>query len=126
MKNLKTAVIILISLAVLITVSNIYLSRSSDNMAGIVSQAEKYASGGDTENAQSYLKDFQAKWEFHKHIYATFIEHEELDYANQSAAKLPALLKDDDKTEFLSECETLKTQLHHIEQTEQFSFDNIL
>ena len=94
-------------------------------MADTISIAETSARSGNISSSKKQLDEFSAEWEYNKQIFATFIRHAELDIANQSAAKLKSYLDNDDKSNFYGECETLKMQIHHIAETEQFSIDNV-
>lgn len=125
MKNLKIAISILVILIAVISISHIYLYGSSERMADQISSAEKNVISGKTDNALKNIENFEGEWERNKHVFATFIRHAEIDLANQSAAKLSTFLKEDDKTDFLAECETLRMQINHIAETEQFNLDNI-
>lgn len=126
MKSLKTSISILAVLILMISAAHIYLNYSSNKMDDIISSAEKYALSGNTEMAAKRLDEFSSEWNHSKHIFATFIRHAEIDLANQSAAKLSSYLEEEDKSDFIAECETLRMQIKHIEETEQFSLDNIL
>lgn len=125
MKRLKLAVGILIVLPIIIALSHIYLNSTTDKMADVISAAEKSARSGDISSSARQLDEFSTEWDHNKRIFATFIRHAELDFANQSAAKLKSYLDNDDKSNFYGECETLKMQIHHIAETERFSIDNI-
>jgi hypothetical protein len=124
-KKLKIAVAILIILPVSIIVSHLYLNASSERMVTLLTEIEKSART-DTASSDRQLDAFMTEWNRNKTIYATFIRHAELDFANQSAAKLKAYLNGNEKSNFFAECDTLKMQIRHIAETEQFSLDNIL
>lgn len=94
-------------------------------MSDIINNAEKSAVSGDIDMAAKQIDSFESEWTFNRHIYAAFIRHAEIDLANQSAAKLRTYLKDEDKTDFIAECETLRMQIKHIADSEHFSLDNI-
>jgi thiamine biosynthesis lipoprotein ApbE len=95
-------------------------------MISILDKAEQSERSSDVDSAKSELQDFMNIWNSHRHMLATFIRHSEIDIANQSAAKLPELAVSDDRSQFYAECEVLKMQLNHIEDSEKFSIDNIL
>ncbi|MFO7160311.1 MAG: DUF4363 family protein [[Clostridium] cellulosi] len=124
-KNLKTAIIILAAILLLICSSHIYLNSSAQRIADIINSAEKSAIEGNIDAAFKQIDAFESEWAFNKHVYATFIRHAEIDLANQSAAKLRAYLKDEDRTDFIAECETLRMQIKHIAESDRFSLDNI-
>lgn len=126
MKKIKVAIATLIIIPLLILTGQIYLHRTALSMVSILDEVEKYERVSDTDKAKHVLDNFQTKWGFHKQIVATFVRHAEIDFANQSAAKLKPLIDCDDKAQFYAECETLKMQINHIEDTEKLTFDNIL
>lgn len=126
MKKWKIAVAILIIMPILIGISHIYLNRVTDEMVDKINEAEVSAKAGNIALSGKQLAEFSVDWNKNKRIFATFIRHAELDIANQSAAKLMPYLDNDDRCNFYGECETLKMQIHHIAETEQFSVDNIL
>lgn len=126
MKKIKVAIATLIIIPLIIAVCHIYLNRVSVNMVSILNDVEKYERASDANMAKQKLDYFQTKWGFHKQVIATFVRHAEIDFANQSAAKLKPLIDCEDKSQFYAECETLKMQINHIEDTEKFTIDNIL
>lgn len=125
MKKLKIAVVILILLPTAIITSHFYLNASSEQMVTMLTGVEKSARSN-TAASQKQLDAFMAVWNRNKVIYSTFIRHAEIDFANQSASKLKAYLNGEEKSNFFAECDTLKMQIRHITETEQFSLGNIL
>ena len=95
-------------------------------MSKILDKAETQVSDGNKKEAANQIAAFTKSWNKDKKLMGTFIRHSELDIANVSAAKLQAYLDDENDTDFLAECESLKMQLHHIMDTERFTFDNLL
>lgn len=94
-------------------------------MNKIISSAQSEAAAGDKKEAANQVAAFEKSWDNNKRIMGCFIRHSELDTVNQSAAKLMPYLDDDNLTNFTAECKTLQMQLHHIMETEKFSFDNL-
>lgn len=116
----------MVILPVSIVISHVYLNSTSERMVGMLSDVEKSARAGKASSSNRKLEDFMTVWDKTKPIYATFIRHAEIDFANQSAAKLKSYLASNEKSNFFAECETLKMQISHIADTERFSIDNIL
>lgn len=128
MKNLKTAVVILVIIPVLIIISQVYLSRVTYGLESTIQQAEACAQKGDKNTSMKRISEFLTKWGYNQHVLSLFVRHVELDYVNQSASKLKPYLQTDGlkSGDFYSECEMLKFQFSHIRETERLSFDNIL
>lgn len=126
MKKLISAAVIVAVIITGIIFAQRYMLTESEKMVAVLRQAEYYAKSGDDEEATKYLDTFSKQWDVNKKVWCTFIMHEEIDIANQSAAKLKPYLADDNKSNFFAECEALKFQINHIAQTEQYTVDNIL
>jgi hypothetical protein len=94
-------------------------------MVAELNQAEQSEQASNPQQAKNELDEFSVEWDKHKQVLATFIRHSELDLANQSVAKLKPLVDTDDASGFYAECETLKMQIRHLVEVEQFSPDNI-
>jgi uncharacterized protein YpmB len=126
MKKIKPTIIILIIIPIIIFSSHSYLKNVTSAMSETLNSAQMLAQSGDINGAVKMVDKFNNQWDKYKGVIATFIKHNELDIVNLSAAKLKPLIKNDNKGDFLAECESLKVQLHHIWETEKFSVDNIL
>lgn len=113
------------AILLLIFSSHLFLNSTTQRMSDIINSAEKSAVSGNIDAASNQIDAFESEWAFNKHVYAAFIRHAEIDLANQSAAKLRTYLKDENKTDFIAECETLRMQIKHIAESERFSLDNI-
>jgi hypothetical protein len=125
LKKLYIAIAILIILPSLIVVGQFYLKGTTVKMTEIINKAENNAKHNDNNKAKQDLKTFAKEWEINNKIIATFVRHSELDIVNESNARLLPYLENNDLTNFSAECEVIKSQLHHIMHTEEFSFDNI-
>lgn len=126
MKKLLSAVIIIAVIITGVIFAQRYMLTESEKMVAVLRQAEYYAKSGDDAQADEYLDTFAKQWDINKKIWCTFIMHEEIDIANQSAAKLKPYLADENKSNFFAECEALKFQINHIAQNERYTLDNIL
>ena len=125
-KRLWIAAVILIIVPTLIFITHIYLHNATDSMNKIISSAQSAADAGDKKEAANQIAAFEKSWDSDKRIIGCFVRHSELDTVNQSTAKLMPYLEDENITDFTAECDNLKMQLHHIMETEKFSFDNLL
>lgn len=125
MKRLYIAIAILIILPSLIVANQFYLKGTTGKMTEIINKAENNAKQNDNNKAKQDLKEFGNEWDKNNKIIATFVRHSELDSVNQSNARLLPYLENNDLTSFYAECEVIKSQLHHIMHTEEFSLDNI-
>lgn len=125
MKRVWIAVVILLLIPTIVFVTHRYLHSATGTMSEIIGTAQSKAEEGNKKEAAKQIAAFEKSWDNNQRIMGCFIRHSELDTVNQSTAKLMPLLQDDNLTSFSAECETLKMQLHHIVETENFSFDNL-
>lgn len=125
MKKLISAAIIVAVIITGVIFAQKYMLDESEKMVEVLRQAEYYVYNGDEEEATKYIDTFSKQWDVNKKVWCTFIMHEEIDIANQSAAKLKPYLKDPNKSNFFAECEALKFQIGHIAENEQYTLDNI-
>jgi len=125
LKRLYLAVAILIILPILIIANQFYLKGTTDKMTDIINEAENSAKQNDDNKAKQEIQEFSKEWDINNVIIATYVRHSELDTVNESEAKLMPFLENKDTTNFCAECEVIKSQLHHIMHTEEFSIDNI-
>jgi hypothetical protein len=125
LKRLYIAIAILIILPSLIVANQFYLKGTTNKMTELLNNAENSAKQNDDDKAKQDLVEFGKEWDINNKIIATFVRHSELDSVNESKARLLPYLENNDLTSFCAECEVIKSQLHHIMHTEEFSFDNI-
>lgn len=120
------AVCILAGIVLVIICCHFYLNRVTDGLAQTLTSAENAERAGNDAQTQRELEAFNRQWMSHREFIATMIRHSEIDLVNQSAAKLKAYAKGEDKAQFFAECDTLQLQIKHLYDVERFSWGNIL
>lgn len=126
MKRLKYAIAILIIIPLCIIASHIYLKYSVNDMIEMIAKAQTCAQQGQKKEAAKQIAAFQSAWKKDRAVMSTFIRHDELDTVNLSSAKLGPFLNGNSEEEFFAESESLRMQLEHIRESDQFSLDNVL
>ncbi|MFT9076696.1 DUF4363 family protein [Ethanoligenens sp.] len=127
MNKLKIAGIISVLIIAVMIASQIYLAKSSQCMAkSIAAVQSSYKQSGNSPATQKKMRQFFSLWQKNSRILPTILKHSELDIVNESVAKLPAYLKDDQPSDFDAECDMLKMQLIHLWNVEKINWENIL
>lgn len=127
MNKLKVVAVILALIILVMTAGQFYLKKSTGEMVNAVNSAQtSYQQTGNSPATEKKVRRFLTLWSRNSPLLSMFIYHREIDIVNESTARLPAYLKNNEDTDFDAECDMLKMQLAHLWNVEKINWENIL
>ena len=124
MKRLYIAVALLAAVAALCLFSHRYQHRQIDRMLDALDRIETLARDGD-ENAVTVAEEFAAEYRRVSDRISCYVPHGELRESRETAAILPALLKESE-ADVYTEIARLRSQLRYLQQVDDPLLRNIL
>lgn len=106
-------------LAALLAISlllGLSVSRRATETAALLSRAAETMDTGNFSAAQEDGRKAAQLWETHTHFLSTLVAHDELDEIAEGFRRLSAYGREENQTEFRSQCQVLIFRLEHIAQ----------
>jgi uncharacterized membrane-anchored protein len=117
-------------LLIIILVSGIFslkiLETTSRKIEIQLADVESNTKSGNWEKAESYLSSVNTNWKQTSKVWATLIDHLEIDNIDNSLSKTEKYIYAKDTSMALAEIAALKQYIRHIPDKEAFSLENIL
>lgn len=126
LKRVLSTIIILTLIISGIILTDIYLKKTTNEIIALTKTAESEVIGGDIVSAKKNIEVLQQKWKKSRNVLAIFIKHSDIDTVNASVSKLKVYVKDEDKTDFFAECDTIEFYLNTLADSESYAYYNIL
>jgi ABC-type protease/lipase transport system fused ATPase/permease subunit len=129
--KLATKVILLVTiLLTLIIGAGIFTTRSlaaaSKVLDGHISHLENMVRNGEWDEADGTLLTIEKEWGKNKGVWATLIDHMEIDSIDITLAKLSRYIETRETSSALAEASTLSKLVRHIPRKVSFNIENIL
>ena len=125
MKRFTISIIILSIIIITAFYLPFYLKRKTNQFIETINNITYDIKINNTIDAEEKTKKFIKNWENEKEIINTFVNHQELDTVTYSAARLISLLKYNDKSEFCSELNYIKSIIQSVYDDEIPNLHNI-
>lgn len=120
------AVLVLLILTVTTSVLGIvHTRRVTSQMEQTVSMAKDAVEHGDGDKGLSLSQKAVKDWRDEHHILCLYMVHSRLEAIDQTLTTLPELCKDEEKKDFLSECDRGIMQIDYLNESEIPNLDNI-
>lgn len=126
MKRLWIACAILIALFAATFYNGVYLTGLTDDLNGLLSQAEAKAEQGDWDAAQALTKLAWQKWQAHDNYFHMTLRHDDIDEIHASFQEVMEFLQCQEGGEYSAANARLMTWLDLLSEAERLSLKNIL
>lgn len=126
MKRLYVAVALLATVVTACVATHLYLHRQVDRMVHTLDCIEGLYRSGDTEGAVRIAEDFASEYRRVSDHISCYVAHGELRESRETAALLPALLREHSEEELSMEMARLRSQLLYLRQVDDPILQNIL
>ncbi len=126
MKYIVVSLILLVLMLGLCLVASRCVVRAIEETGTLLDAAWNAAAANESEVCLQKIQAASDTWESYETFFGTVLRHDEIDNIMGEFAKLEAYALTQDRSEFLSNCASLLSQLEHIREMEEFSIQNIM
>ena len=126
MKRLWIAGAILAAVLTVCLLSSRHLSCETGILLDRLREVENAYDAGDIPRALDLAEQFREEYDRRTRLLPCFISHNELCSGRETAHILPAVLRQEDRSDFPVEAARCRTQLEHLQQLERPGLQNIL
>lgn len=102
-----------------------YTKKSTIEITDCLSELKDEIENENLENAKLKIEELDNKWENRRDKLAYYIEHDELEKVDTAIVQVKSFVENDDIPSAMSELETGKFVLEHIERKYKFNLQNI-
>ena len=102
-----------------------YTKKSTIEITDCLSELKDEIENENLENAKLKIEELDNKWDNRHDKLAYYIEHDELEKVDTAIVQVKSFVENDDIPSAMSELETGKFVLEHIERKYKFNLQNI-
>lgn len=125
MKRLIICPILLAAIIALCAFSIIKTDTACAQMVSTTESIKSAADENDFDRAYSLSSELNRQWELTEKVFAFYLRHNDYDDLAQSIAQLGAFAYYGEQPELVATCETVISQLHHLNESQQLTWENI-
>lgn len=111
MKRLIAAIVLIITLAALCTVSIIFVGNSYDNFSNDIEKCKIEIENKNYDAAKKLSFDTAKSWRQKRGALSIFINHGTVEQIDESITQLASFANKENEAHFLAECEIIKLNL---------------
>ena len=126
MRRLWAAVVIIVVMLTYCVISVFAVTHQEQEMVYLLEKAYNAAQSGDFEKAYKLARQSEERWIEVESAIFMFISHLELAEIGASIARMPPLIKNENKAEFMAVSRYVIVRITHLAQSERVSIQNIL
>ncbi len=120
------AVLVLLALTLTISVLGARHTRAVTlQMERTVQEAKTAQERGDEDTALAFSRKAVSDWRDAHRVLCLYMLHDRLEDIDQTLAVLPELCQDEQREEFLSECDRSLAQFWYLNESELLTLDNL-